>query len=277
MNYFRYDRTYRGPLQAILFDWAGTTVDYGCMAPTQVFMEVFRRQGVELTVTQAREPMGTHKIDHLREISQMVEVSRQWQQVHGKPCTEDDVAAMYQEFVPLQVDCIAKFADLIPGTAETIDTCRRRGLKIGATTGYSREMMTVLEKEADRRGYCPDSTISATDVPAGRPEPWMCFANAQNLRVFPNEAIVKVGDTLPDIAEGLNAGMWTIGVVKTGNEFGLSEAQVCKLTAEQFGRLQQRAYRRMYQVGAHYVVDEIGDIFSCLDDIEDRLEAGERP
>jgi hypothetical protein len=60
----------------------------------------------------------------------------------------------------------------------------------------------------------------------------MCLQNAMQLRIFPMEAIVKVGDTLPDIEEGLNAGMWTIGLAKTGNEVGLNEAEIAKLPAD---------------------------------------------
>ena len=59
----------------------------------------------------------------------------------------------------------------------------------------------------------------------------MCLKNAENLGVFPMEAIVKIGDTLPDVAEGINAGMWTIGLAKTGNEIGLTEEEIDALPA----------------------------------------------
>ena len=38
---FTYRRSYRGPIEAVLFDWAGTTMDFGCIAPAEVFVEVF--------------------------------------------------------------------------------------------------------------------------------------------------------------------------------------------------------------------------------------------
>ena len=274
---FRFERSYHGPINAVIFDWAGTTVDYGCMAPTQVFLEVFRRHGVEITTEQARGPMGSHKRDHIREISRMAVVANRWQEVHGQPCSEADVDEMYTEFIPLQVAAISEYSDLIPGTLETVEACRRRGIKVAGTTGYSREMMEVLEKEAQQRGYVPDTSVSATDVPVGRPAPWMCFTAAQRLGVYPMESIVKIGDTVPDIAAGLNAGMWTVGVTKTGNEFGLDESAVEALSDQEFEERQSCAYQKMYQAGAHYVVDEIADVLECLEDIEERLEAGERP
>ena len=155
--------------------------------------------------------------------------------------------------------------------------CRRRGLKIGSTTGYTGEMMTILQSEAKRRGYEPDSTVCATQVPAGRPYPYMCLQNAINLQTYPMEAIVKIGDTLPDIEEGLNAGMWTIGLAKTGNEMGMTAAQIDALEPETRQNKLGRAYKRMHQTGAHYVVDSITEVPTILDAINERLAAGERP
>ncbi len=274
---FSYRRTYLGPVKLVVLDWAGTTMDYGCYAPAVVFIEVFKRKGVEISIEEAREPMGAHKLVHIRKISQIPAVARRWQEVHGRPCTEEDVQAMFEEFVPLQLDCLADYAELIPGTLDTVAELRSRGIKIGSTTGYTREMMKLLQREAADRGYEPDATVCASDVPAGRPEPWMCLANAQNLGVYPMEACVKIGDTLPDIDEGLNAGMWTIGLAKTGNEVGLNEQEIAELSADELQRRLDRAYQRMAQSGAHYVVDTVAEILPLIDQIQERLASGERP
>lgn len=274
---FVFHRSYRGPLKAVILDWAGTTMDYGCFAPAVVFQEVYKRHGVEITIEQARAPMGAAKKAHIGQIAQMEEVAQKWQARHGRRPTEEDVEILFREVVPLQLSCLADYADLIPGTVEAVRELRRRGLKIGSTTGYTGDMMELLLAEAKKRGYVPDSSVCATQVPAGRPHPWMCIQNAMNLQVYPMEALVKVGDTLPDIAEGLNAGMWTIGLAKTGNELGLTEAQVNALDPQVQEEKLARARQRMYQAGAHYVVDGIGDILPSLDQINDRLSRGERP
>src|SRR5207245_9659191 len=118
----------------------------------------------------------------------------------------------------------ANSSDLKPGTREPGADFRRRGLKIGSTTGYTTEKMKVLLSEAKRRGYEPDSSVCAAQVPEGRPHPWMCLQNAINLQVYPMEAFVTVGDTLTDISDGLNAGMWTIGLETSGNEMEIGRA-----------------------------------------------------
>ncbi|MFQ5792796.1 MAG: phosphonoacetaldehyde hydrolase [Acidobacteriota bacterium] len=274
---FVFQRSYRGRLKAVILDWAGTTVDYGCYAPAVVFVEVYKRQRVPITMEQARIPMGAHKKVHIRELSKMEDVIAIWEKVHGRKPNEADVDAMFEDFVPLQLDCLADYAELIPGTVEAVAAFRKRGLKIGSSTGYIGEMMKLLLEEAKKRGYEPDASVCATDVPAGRPHPWMCLKNAMDLSVYPMEAIVKIGDTLPDIWEGLNAGMWTVGLAKTGNEMGLTEAEIKALDPEIRKTRLQRAYQRLTQAGAHYVVDGIWDVEPVLDEIQARLARGERP
>ncbi len=274
---FVFKRSYRGPLKAVILDWAGTTMDYGCFAPAVVFVKVYERKDVPISIEQARVPMGAHKKVHIRELSLTEDIATRWQEVHGRKPSEDDIEAMFQDFVPLQLECLADYADLIPGTIEAVAGFRKRGLEIGSSTGYTGEMMELLLDEARKRGYEPDASVCASDVPAGRPHPWMCFENAKKLGVYPMESIVKIGDTLPDIWEGLNAGMWTIGLAKTGNEMGLTLKEIDELDPEICERRLKRAYDRLAQAGAHYVVDSISDVEPLLDEIQTRLSRGDKP
>jgi len=274
---FTYQRSYRGPIQAVLLDWAGTTMDFGCMAPAVVFVEVFRRKGVPISMDEARAPMGAHKRVHIQKITQLDPVRRRWQEKYGRPPNEDDVDAMFRDFVPLQLECLSEYSQLIPGTLEIIAALRKRGCRIGSTTGYTTEMMKINLADAAKHGYVPDSTVCASDVPAGRPYPYMCLQNVINLGVSPVEACVKIDDTRPGIEEGLNAGMWTIGLAISGNEIGMPLDDWNKVPKDEQERLRAGAYTRMYQSGAHYVVDTIADIRPCLDDIEARLARREKP
>ncbi|MBN2313817.1 MAG: phosphonoacetaldehyde hydrolase [Sedimentisphaerales bacterium] len=275
---FVYHRIYKGPVKLVIFDWAGTTLDYGCYAPAVVFIEVFKRRNVEITMEQARRPMGLKKLDHIRAISQQDEVAALWKKVHGKACTEADVQDMFEkDFVPLQVACIADYSELIPGTIETVDELRSRGMKIGSTSGYFTEAMEINFREAKKQGYVPDVNACASDVPAGRPEPWMVMSNMQQARIFPPEAVVKIDDTKPGIAEGLNAGTWTIGLAKTGNEVGLNEKELAALPADEVKRKVERAADGLAKSGAHYVVESIADVPPIITEIEQKLKLGDRP
>ncbi len=274
---FVYQRQYRGPVKLIVLDWAGTTMDYGCYAPAVVFIEVYARKGVEITMAQARKPMGLHKRDHIKAISQQPEVAAHWEKVHSQPITEENIDEMFAEFQPLQLECLADYTELIPGTLEAVASLRDNGITIGSTTGYFTEAMELLKVEAAHRGYVPDNSVCATQVPAGRPAPWMVLQNMFDTGIYPPEAVVKVDDTKPGIAEGLNAGTWTIGLAKTGNEIGLNLEEISALDEQTLAPLLEQARVGLARMGAHYVVDSIVEVPAVLDDINLRLARGEKP
>ena len=274
---YSYRRTYRGPIQAALLDWAGTTMDFGCMAPAVVFVKVFERAGVPISMEEARAPMGAHNRVHIQKVTELDGVKARWTARHGRPPGEKDVDRMFADFVPLQLDCLSEYSELIPGTLDVVRTLRGRGVKIGSTTGYLREMMEINVRDAKKQGYEPDSAVCASDVPAGRPYPYMCLQNVINLQVSPLEACVKIDDTVPGIEEGLSASMWTIGLAISGNEVGLPLAEWRALASAEQASRRSRAYERMRMAGAHYVVDTIADVLPCFDDIAARLARGEQP
>ncbi len=252
-------------------------MDFGCCAPAVVFMEVFQRQGVPITLEEARVPMGAHKRVHIQSIGRLESVRRRWNEKHGRDPGEEDVDKMFAEFIPKQIECLSTYSELIPGTLEVVGELRRRGIKIGSTTGYTTEMMAVNLRDGERQGYKPDSTVCASEVPAGRPFPHMCLQNVINLNVSAVAACVKVDDTVPGVEEGLSAGMWTIGLAVSGNEVGLNLQDWNALPKAVQEAKRQRAYVRMHQCGSHYVVDSIADLIPCIDDIQARIHRGEAP
>ncbi len=274
---FTFHREYRGPIQAVILDWAGTTQDFGVFAPAVVFIDVFQKWGVPISMDEARAPMGLFKLDHIRAITKMPAVAKRWREAKGTEVTEDDVRGMFADFQPLQVEAMERYAQLIPGTVQAVDEMKRRGYKIGSTTGFMRAAADVALREAEKQGYVPDSTVCADEVPAGRPEPWMVLRNLENLRVYPPAAAVKIGDTRIDIDEGINAGCWTIGLSAAGNYVALSRDDFLALPYEQRRELVLRSDDMLRRQGAHYVVETIADVMPCLDDIEARLARGERP
>ena len=274
---FTFAREYRGPIQAVILDWAGTTQDHGVFAPAVVFVDVFARWGVPITMSQARAPMGMFKLDHIRAITRDPDVAATWRAQRGADCTEADVLAMFEDFKPMQEAAMARYATLIPGTVEAVDGMRRRGYRIGSTTGYMRSAADLTAAIAAEQGYAPDATVCADEVPAGRPEPWMVLRNMELLRVYPPAAVVKIGDTKVDIDEGINAGCWSIGLSRTGNYVALDEADFFALPYAEQRSLVVNADDLLRRQGAHYVVESIADVMPCLDDIEARLRRGERP
>ena len=98
---FTYTRNYQGPIRCVILDWAGTTMDFGCMAPAVVFRQVFEKAGVPISLEEARIPMGAHKRVHIGLVCEIASVRERWIETHGTEPTDDDVGRMFDDFVPL--------------------------------------------------------------------------------------------------------------------------------------------------------------------------------
>ncbi len=265
-------------LEAVIFDWAGTVVDFGSFAPTQVLIEVFTQVGVPVSLAEARVPMGLAKWDHIQALGRLPAVADRWQARFGRAMTDADVDALYQQFMPLQVAKVAAYSAPIPGAIDTVNLLRARGLKIGSCSGYPRVVMDQLLPLAAAAGYAPDHCVATDDLAAGgRPGPWMALDNVLALRVGDVRHCVKVDDTTPGIAEGLRAGMWTVGLSASGNAVGLTAAEWAALDPAEQAERRAPAVAQLRQAGAHYVLDTLVELPAVLDEIERRMQAGERP
>lgn len=274
---FTYQRVYRGPLKAAVLDWAGTVMDHGCRAPAAVFQAVFADKGVDVTESQAREPMGTPKWDHIYAVGTNPAVNKLWKEKFGKDFDAGDADDIYKDFVPHQISIIADYCDMIPGAVDAVVQMRQMGMKIGSCTGYTPDIMQACRTAAAKAGYDPDAVFCAGDTPKGRPGPALLLANMIELDVSPPQAVVKIGDTVADIEEGLNAGTWTIAVAARGNEVGLSREAYDNMPLEVRQPLVDAAYKKLTQAGAHYVVDSIADAPKVIEEINERLAHGDRP
>lgn len=264
-------------LKAVVFDWAGTMIDFGSRAPMGVFVRAFARFGVEISVAEARGPMGKPKRDHIAELMALPRIAAAWKERHGAPVGEADIDRVYDVFVPMNEAVVADYADLVPGAAEIVAALRARGLKIGSTTGYTRPIMARVLPVAARQGYAPDNLVCAGDVAEGRPSPLMMYQTFADLGVYPPASVIKVDDTVPGIAEGLAAGCWTVGVAASGNETGLSLEEWRALSDEGQEQAAAGARAKLAAAGAHFVIATVTDLMPVIDDIETRLKSGERP
>jgi phosphonoacetaldehyde hydrolase len=254
-------------IRLVVFDWAGTTVDHGCFGPVAAFIEAFASQGVEVTSSEARGPMGLHKKDHIRVMLQLPQVAERWRRAHGRDWNEADVQELYRRFMPRQLEVIEQHSRLVPGLLECVAELRRLGVRIGATTGYFREAAEHLYDSARSQGFVPDHCVCAEEVPAGRPAPWMVFRIMEALDIYPPAAVLKVGDTVPDIGEGLHAGAWSVGVVRSSSEVGCTEDELAALPmAEREAKL-AAAREKLLAAGAHRVIAALDEVPRLVTDL----------
>jgi len=257
-----------GKFKAAVFDWAGTTIDFGSFAPMGVFVKAFERFGIEATISQARAPMGSPKWDHIRAMLSDPDIAAQWIARHGAPPTDADVDKVYSVFVPMNEEVVADYATLVPGTVETMAWLRGRGMKIGSTTGYTRSIMERVLPKAAEQGYATDNLVCADDLPEGRPGPlgmYQCFID---LVVYPPETVIKVDDTAPGIAEGVAAGCVTVGVALSGNAVGKTPEELAALPTDAVDALRRGAAAMLRAAGADHVIDTIADLPRLIDRLD---------
>jgi phosphonoacetaldehyde hydrolase len=264
-------------IRLVVFDWAGTAVDHGGRGPLTPFVWTFASRGVEVTAEEARGPMGLSKKDHIRVLLQLPAVARRWRERHGADATEADVDELYRRFMPLQLEVIDEFAGLVPELLDCVGVLRGRGVAIGATTGYFREAAQRVYRRAAAQGYRPDHCVCTEEVPAGRPAPWMIFRTMEALGVFPPAAIVKVGDTVPDVGEGLSAGAWSVGVARSSSEVGCTVQEWAALTTPEQRRRLASCRAKLLAAGAHAVVDTLAELPALLEELDARIGRGEKP
>ena len=266
-------------VQAVILDWSGTTADAYVVAPAVVFVEVFRRQGVEISMEEARGPMGLRKDLHIKALTEVPEIAERWESVKGFRPTQRDVDAMFADFVPIQLDCLREYTTLLPGVSGVVQRLQARGIKIGSTTGFTRAMVDILEEEAARQGYRPDASVAGDEVIHGaRPAPHMVYRNLDLLGIRSIRTVVKVDDTASGVGEALNGGCWGIGVARYSNYMNVdTPEQGAALPDEEIERRVARTRRILREAGAHYVIDNLTDIEPVIDEINARLARGEKP
>jgi phosphonoacetaldehyde hydrolase len=249
----------------VIFDWAGTMVDFGCCAPVNALLEAFSRHGVTLTEREVRVDMGKTKADHVRALLEQPRVADSWTTVNGAPPSAEDCARLMEELGPLMRSQAALSATLIDGARSTVDALRSAGLRIASSTGYTRDMMQPVLEHAAAQGYVPDHLVCSGETSQGRPSPLMIYKACLDLGVWPLSRVVKVDDSTAGVAEGRAANCFTIGLAASGNGVGLSRAALDALPATERAARITEAGKALYAAGADKVIDSVADLLPVLE------------
>lgn len=266
-------------VEAVILDWAGTVVDFGSFAPTQIFVDAFAQAfNFKISLSEARGPMGMGKIDHIRALLNEPNIRTRWTAQFGHPPSEEEAQHIYRTFMPLQIAQVVHFAKPIEGALEAISTIRAQGIKIGSCSGYPKAVMDVLVPKAAEYGYQPDCVVASDEIAAGsRPGPWMALKNVIELGIMSVARCVKVDDAVTGIAEGLNAGMWTVELSVSGNEFGATFEQYQTMEQAEIENRKRIAENKLRTAGAHYIIDTLANLPAVIEDINQRIANNQKP
>jgi phosphonoacetaldehyde hydrolase len=268
-------RTHEG-IRLVIFDWAGTLIDHGSLAPYIAFVDLFAQHDIALTTQQARARTGLSKREHLEALFGLPEVASQWRRRYGRAARSSDVDAMFADFVPAQLLALARHGEMLEETPQAFSQLRARGVRIGTTTGYFRAAARMIWQRARSEGVVSDHDVCVDDVSEGRPAPWMNCLCMQALSVFPPERVLVVGDTRADVQAAKNAGCLSVGVARTGNEIGLPRSALSALPLHEQNTRLTRARATLWEAGADFVVDSVAEVPDLLDRVDRSLTYRER-
>jgi phosphonoacetaldehyde hydrolase len=254
----------RDRFDLVILDWAGTTVDFGCHAPVIALREAFARRGVAISDAQARRDMGKPKADHVRALLKDPAIGKAWTEACGRAADDADVQDLMTDLAPLMRDQAARAARLIDGARSAVEALQAQGIKVGSSTGYTREMMAPVLREAAAQGYVPDHVVCSGETPAGRPTPLMIYKACTELGVWPLSRVAKVDDTEAGVAEGRAAGCFTVGITASGNGVGLSQQALSALPAADRAARIAAAEESLLGAGADVTIETIGQLLSVL-------------
>ena len=258
-------------IEAVIFDWAGTTVDYGCMAPIYAMQAAFSQHDVTVSLDEIRKPMGMLKIDHIKAVLAMDTIRNQFQKIHGRAHHLQDIEKIYHRFEESIFSILHQHTTLIDGILPVQVYLRQQNIKIGSTSGYTRAMLDIVARSAKEQGYAPDHMISSDEVWRGRPYPYMIQQNMTALEILDVNTVLKVGDTLIDIQEGCHAGCWSVGVVMGSSLLGLGEAEVISIDKSELNKKAKAARYEMFAAGADYVIDTMHELPALISVINQRM------
>ena len=269
-------------LQGVILDFSGTTLDAHVISPAHSFVKAFEVEGVQITMEEARQPMGLRKDLHILKLLEMPSIIEKWQIKKGTKPTNNDGARIFRNFLPIQNNCLKEFSELLPGTLETVNTMRNKfNCKIGLTTGFTRESVDILLKEAKLQGLTLDSAVAGDDISNGmgcRPAPFMVWRNMENFKLYDRRLILKVDDTNGGVGEGLNAGVWTVGLYRYSNYTNINSIKEWKdMSKEDFEKKVKLSKEVLMKSGGHYIADNIKDLPEIIEDINRRIAKGESP
>ena len=182
----------------VVFDMAGTTVDEN-MVVYKTLQKAINAAGFDVNMEQVlAEGAGKEKIDAIKGILKVY-------------ARKDDAALtdrIYQDFIML-LDKAYDTLEVLPqdNAEQLFQALKQRNILVVLNTGYNQKTaQSLVDKLGWKKKVQFDGLVTATDVQHNRPFPDMIQLAMRQFGIGDAREVVKVGDTIIDIEEGVNAG-----------------------------------------------------------------------
>jgi phosphonatase-like hydrolase len=196
------------PPQLVVLDIAGTTVDEGQQV-YRVLGETAKAHGANPTEADIARWHGSAKHEALQALLTTAD---------GTPPALELLAAVIDDFRSRLVAAYTEHPPTpLPGVPEALSALRGAGIRVALNTGFDYDIVgSVLSALGWQEDSVVDAVICGSDVPTGRPAPFMIFRAMEQLGVTDVARVLVAGDTPRDLEAGTNAGAGFVVGVLTG-------------------------------------------------------------
>ena len=193
-------------IQLVVFDMAGTTVKDGGQVPA-AFTSALSARGIDVTPDQLRRVRGASKREAVRRF------------VPDGPDRERVAELAYADFRARLAGLYQRGVEPVDGAEDVFRMLRANGVRVGLTTGFDRDITTLLLDALGWTRDTVDAVVCGDDVAQGRPAPYLIFHAMEASGIGDVRRVAAVGDTTLDLAAGSNAGVsWNIGVLSGAHD-----------------------------------------------------------
>ena len=188
------------PPALVIFDMAGTTIEDRGQVPA-AFASTLAANGIMISADEITRVRGASKRQAIRNLL--------------PPSQAGDADRIYAEFRRnLAHAYTTGGVQTVPGAGSLIYNLRARGIKIALTTGFDRDIATLLLSSVGWTRNSVDVVVCGDDVTNGRPAPDMILLAMKLTAVEDPSRVANVGDTTLDLESAARAGVkWNIGVL----------------------------------------------------------------
>lgn len=259
-------------IRCVIFDLGGTLIDKYSMSPLVNLRKAFSYQKINLCNSLITKDMGMKKLDHIYALSKEDEFKNQFKQVYKRHHEETDLYDIYNIFSSLQRQSLRTKVEIIPETKKAINILKERDIKIGITTGFSKDQMNIALDLLHKHDIIPDSAVSSTcfynsgKPMLSRPSPYMIYNIMDELQINNPKHVLKVDDTCVGIQEGKNAGCLTVGVARWSINMNIySEEEKSQLTDTIIQEKLTKSRKMLLTKDPTYLINTLDELQHCLD------------
>ena len=198
-----------GPIQMVVFDVAGTTVDDSGGAVLGCLIEAARAFDLPGSDEELNALMGMNK----REVFDLLAARRYPNDIENARRVAGEGLALFIERMRNYYEHSLR---PIPGAEEAFAYLRKRGMKVVTDTGFDTTINNLVMGKLNWPGRLTDLAVCSSDVSLGRPAPYMIFYAMERLSIYDVRQVMKIGDLPADLDEGYNAGCGEVVGVLSG-------------------------------------------------------------